>query len=146
MGADADHPPVREDDVRAALHLVEHLRQRAEVAGRVRLERDDQRIGSRALERGAEPLAEGGARALVLLEPDELDRQRAVVGPHELGRLVRRAVVDDEDARAGAQQRARLQQVVEQRRQVLLLVERRDHEQELRRLRQSRARRRCRRH
>ena len=46
MRADAHHPPVREHDVRAALDLVEHLRQRAEVAGRVGLERDDQRIGS----------------------------------------------------------------------------------------------------
>ncbi len=52
MGADTLHPPVGEHDVGAAPNLVEHLRQRAEVTGRVGLERDDQRVGVGALQRG----------------------------------------------------------------------------------------------
>ena len=83
MSADALHPPVGEHDVGAAPDLVEHLRQRAEVTGRVGLERDDQGVGVGALQRGREAGPERRAGALVDLEPDELDRQRAGVRLHE---------------------------------------------------------------
>jgi hypothetical protein len=95
--ADAHHPPVGEHDVGAEPDLVQHLRQRAEVAGRVGLERHDQCVWLGATERRGEARPERRAGTLVDLEPDELDRQRSVVRLDERRRRIRRAVVDDED-------------------------------------------------
>ena len=88
--------------------------------------------GSRRCQGGREAGPERRAGTLVDLQLDELDRKRPGVSLDERRRLVRRAVVDDEDAGARPEQVARLRQVGEEGRQVVFLVVRRDDEEELR--------------
>ena len=131
--ADALHPPVGEHDVGAALDLVEHLRQRAEVAGRVGLERDDQahrgrRTASADVEacRGTPRRGPGSPRA---------GRARPAAGRRR-PRRARASSSAEPSSTMKMREPAPSRSLVCARsaksvRQVLLLVERRDDEEEL---------------
>ena len=86
----------------------------------------------RPAERRLEAGAESGARALVALQSDELDRDWTAICLDKAGRSVGRAVVDQDEAAAVLEQRGTRFEVGEQPGQVLRLVVDRNDEHERR--------------
>jgi hypothetical protein len=129
--ADVHHRPGSQDELGTGGGLCQHRPERVQVTRGVRLEGDDEAFLRQRLERAPEAGAKRSARPLVLLQPHELDRQRAGVALDEVWGLVGRAVVHDEHTGLRiAEQPAVALEVGEQPRHVLGLVVGRDHEGE----------------